>query len=268
MEKAMEGAMGGARAFVAVSVRLRDWQFSRTVRRHQGVTFEYYAVDMDQDQMKRIFTDDDRMLAFFVDKAGRPLPHAFYRQVVVDGAAAQEMSSFSVLGRQYLDPRLTDPQEDWLVAHEMAHQFWGNLVTCADWSHFWLNEGLTVFMVAAYKEQRWGRQAYDRELKLAHGAHETAIEVGFDVPLAFKGEYPSLGVKRAITYSKGMLFLDTLRETVGDRSFWTALKKLTLRFAGRAVLSQDFQKIFAAETDKDLSKLFDEWVYIDRRHAR
>jgi len=95
------------------------------------------------------------MLDFFVEKAGRPLPRAFYRQVVVDGDAAQEMSSFSVLGRDQLDARLTDPTEDWLIAHEMAHQFWGNLVTCGDWSHFWLDEGLTVFMVAAYKERRW-----------------------------------------------------------------------------------------------------------------
>lgn len=242
-------------------------RFSRTVRKHRGVTFEYYAAeaDMDPNRLKRLFADDDRMLDFFVERAGRPLPRSFYRQVVVDGSAAQEMSSFSVLGRQGLDARLTDPQDDWLVAHELAHQFWGNLVTCADWSHFWLNEGLTVFMVAAYKERRWGRPAYQRELQLARERHQIATDAAFDVPLAFAGEYPSLRVKRAITYSKAMLFLDRLRETMGERAFWAALRDYTRRFAGHAVRSQDFQRMFAAETDKDLSRLFDDWVYADRR---
>jgi aminopeptidase N len=240
-------------------------KFSRIARKHRGVALEYFAAGVDDTRLKRMFADDDRMLDFFVEKAGRPLPRSFYRQVVVDGDAAQEMTSFSILGRSHLDLRLTDPTEDWLVAHEMAHQFWGNLVTCADWSHFWLNEGLTVFMVAAYKERRWGRQAYEHELGLLRTRHQAAVDAKFDVPLTFGGEYPSLRMKRAIVYSKGALFVDRLRETMGERPFWAALKKYTRRFAGRAVVSQDFQRVFAAETDKDLSGLFDEWVYGRRR---
>jgi aminopeptidase N len=239
--------------------------FARTARRHHGVTFEYYAAGMTTERLARVFADDDRMLDFFVEKAGRPLPRPFYRQVVVDGGAAQEMSSLSVLGRETLEMRLAEPQEDWLVAHELAHQLWGNLVTCADWSHFWLNEGLTVFMVAAYKERRWGRPAYERELKLARERRQVAADAGFDVPLAYEGPYPSLRMKRAITYSKGMLFLDRLREIMGERSFWAGLKAYTRRFAGRAVVSRDLQRVLAAETSQDLTKLFDEWVYVDGR---
>lgn len=236
-------------------------KFSRMARTHRGVTLEYFAVGGDDAWLRRVFADDDRMLDFFVEKAGRPLPRPFYRQIVVDGGAAQEMSSFSILGQNHLDLRLVDPTEDWLVAHEMAHQFWGNLVTCADWSHFWLNEGLTVFMVAAYKEQRWGRPAYERELGLLRARHQAAVDATFDVPLTFAGEYPSLRMKRAIVYSKGALFVARLRETMGERAFWTALARYTRRFAGRAVVTQDFQRVFAAETDEDLSKLFDDWAY-------
>ncbi len=236
-------------------------RFSRTVRYHGGVTLEYFAADGDGAKLTQMFADDDRMLDFFVEKAGRPLPRAFYRQVVVEGGAAQEMTSFSVLGRGHLDLRLTDPTEDWLVAHEMAHQFWGNLVTCADWSHFWLNEGLTTFMVAAYKEQRWGRQAYERELGLFRARFQAAVAAKFDVPLTFAGEYPSLRMQRAIVYSKGALFVVRLREVMGERAFWAALGTYTRRFAGGTAVTQDFQRIFAAETNENLSKLFEEWVY-------
>ena len=116
-------------------------------------------------------------------------------------------------------------------------------------------------MVAAYKEQRWGRPAYERELKLARDRHQAAIDAGMDVPLAFAGEYPSLKIKRAITYSKAVLFLDRLRQAMGERAFWGALKRYTRRFAGGAVVSQDFERELARETDVDLSPLFRQWVY-------
>jgi aminopeptidase N len=236
-------------------------RFTRTQRAHKGVLLEYDAVGVDQARLERMFADDDRMLDFFVGKAGRSLAHSFYRQVVVDGGIAQEMTSFSVIGRDNLEPRLAKPEEDWAVAHEMAHQLWGNVVTCADWSHFWLNEGLTVFMVAAYKEERWGRAAYERELALARERYRGAVEASFDVPLAFAGAYPSLRIKRAITYSKALLFLDRLRAAMGERAFWGALKSYTRRFAGGLVRSQDFQREFAAATKVDLTPLFNEWVY-------
>jgi len=236
-------------------------RLSRTARTHRGVTLEYFAPPEDEARLQQLFADDDRMLDFFVAKAGRPLPRPFYRQVVVEGSAAQELTSLSILGRSQLEPRLQDPTEDWLVAHELAHQFWGNLVTCADWSHFWLNEGVTVFMVAAYKQQRWGEPSYERELALLRARHQWAVDANFDVPLTFGGEYPSLRLRRAIDYSKGALFVARLRDVMGERAFWAALGKYTRRFAGRAATTQDFQAVFAAETQADLSKLFEEWAY-------
>jgi aminopeptidase N len=68
-------------------------------------------------------------------------------------------------------------------------------------------------------------------------------------------------MKRAIAYNKGALFVARLREIMGERAFWAALAKYTRRFAGRAVVTQDLQQIFAAETQHDLSKLFAEWAY-------
>ena len=79
------------------------------------------------------------------------------------------------------------PAEDWLIVHELAHQWWGNSIICKDWSHFWLNEGITSFMVAAYKEKRWGRSYYEHELKLARNRYQFAVDNNFDVPLSILG---------------------------------------------------------------------------------
>jgi aminopeptidase N len=235
--------------------------FSRTVERHGRTALEYYAANVDPSMLARLFAETGEMLDFFAEKAGLPFPQPAYRQVLVEGDEAQEAAAFSILGRKTLEHRLETPDEDWAVAHELAHQYWGNLVTCADWSHFWLNEGLTVFMVGAWKEHRWGRAAYQRELDLARQRRQRAIDAGFDVPLAFAGEYPSLKLKRAIVYSKGALFLAALREAMGDASFWSALRKYTRTFAGRSVTSADFQRVFAASTPRDLRPLFEGWVY-------
>jgi aminopeptidase N len=83
-----------------------------------------------------------------------------------------------------IEPILNNAQEDWVVAHELAHQWWRNLVTCADWSQFWLNEGVVVFMTAAWKEHKHGRAAYDREMELARRRLQFAKDAGFDKPLA------------------------------------------------------------------------------------
>jgi aminopeptidase N len=211
-------------------------------------------------RLARLFAETGRMRAFFEARAGVALPGR-YTQVLVEGEEAQEASSLSFVGRAYVEPILDDPREDWAIAHELAHQWWGNLVTCASWRHFWLNEGLTVFMVAAWKERRWGRADYDREMALARARHQKAIDAGFDAPLAYGGAYPSLAMKRAIAYSKGALFLDALRRRLGERAFWAGIRRYTRAFAGRAVESRDLQRALEAASGVDLSEPFATWVY-------
>ncbi|HEX8124812.1 MAG TPA: M1 family metallopeptidase [Allosphingosinicella sp.] len=227
---------------------------------HKGVEL-VAAGDLSPGEMERRLAGTGEMLDFFKEKAGLPFPHRRYVQVVVPGGEAQEKSSFSLLGRAGLDPRLEDPKEDWLIAHELAHQYWGNLVTCESWADFWLNEGITTFMVAAWKEHKWGRAAYDREIDLARARVARVRQGGLDVPLTYAGEYPSLGARRAITYSKGALFMDALRRELGEEAFWAGLKRFTRENAGRSATSRDFERAYRESSGRDLSPLFEEWVY-------
>ncbi len=221
----------------------------------------YLGVNQDQAALAKKFKDSARMLDFFEDKAGMPLPHPIYTQVLVPGGAAQEASSFSLIGTRMLDPILEDPQEDWVIAHEMAHQWWGNLITCATWDELWLNEGVTVFMTAAWKQHRWGDAAYQRELVLLRQRWQDAKDIGFDKPLSWTGEYPSLKIKRAIHYSKGALFLNTLRDELGEQTFWDGLRRYSREHAGRSVVAGDLQAAMEKSAGRSLQALFDAWVY-------
>lgn len=236
-------------------------KFQRASEMASGVELAYYGIGNDPATLLRKFAVSKDMHAFLRDKAGVPMPHATYRQVLVPGGAAQEMTSLSVIGTDMLDPILADPHEDWVIVHEMAHQWWGNLITCRDWNDFWLNEGLTVFMVAAYKEQRWGPAAYAGEMALARKRYQHALDAGFDKPLSFAGEYPTLRLRRAISYSKGALFIDALRRELGDATFWAGLRRYTQDNAGRSVTSGDFQAAMEKAAGRSLAGIFAQWVY-------
>ena len=221
----------------------------------------YLALGDDEAAVRRKFQDSARMLAFFEDKAGLPLPQPAYTQVLLPGAAAQEASSFSFIGHEMLEPITDDPKEDWVIAHEMAHQWWGNLITCASWRELWLNEGLVSFMTAAWKQQRWGEADYQRELTLARQRWQRAQEAGFDKPLSWAGDYPRLGLKRAIQYSKGLLFFDALRQELGEDVFWAGLRRYTREQFGRSVTAHELQAAFESSAGRSLQPLFDRWVY-------
>jgi len=201
------------------------------------------------------------MVEFYRAVAGVPFPHATYTQLLVHGAAAQEGAGFAILGDDVVRPVLADPQEDWAIAHELAHQYWGNLLTCAEWSEFWLNEGLATFMAAAWKQQRWGEVQYQREIATATERWSRAREAGWDRPLAFAGVYPDLRTRRAIQYSKGMLLFVELRRMLGEDLFWRGIRSYTRAHAGGVVASADLQRAFEAEGAQGVGTLFAEWVY-------
>src|SRR6185369_5315567 len=110
--------------------------------------------------LRRLFRDSSDMMAFFQARAGVPYPGTSYTQALVARTVGQEMSGLSILSDDYGRAVLADDHEISLIAHELAHQWWGNGVTCAGFTHFWLNEGFATFMAAAYLEQRFGRDAY------------------------------------------------------------------------------------------------------------
>lgn len=236
-------------------------RFARASERVGSARLTYQSDVADAAELKRRFASTRAMVRFLSDKAGVPLPVAEYNQLLVKGDEAQEAATYSVIGVDALPTRAGDPGEDWAIVHELAHQWWGNLVTCASLRDFWLNEGVTTFMTAAWKEHRYGRAAYDAELDIARARLEKARAAGFDKPLAWGGTYPSLGTRRAVQYSKGALFMAHLRDTLGEAAFWSGLRRYTRAHAGGTVTSIDLQRAMEAASGRKLDRLFAVWVF-------
>lgn len=211
--------------------------------------------------LEAAFAGTPAIAAFFAGKAGVPLPDRHFTQVLVPADEAQEAAGFSLIGAASLENDRKAPASAWLVPHEMAHQWWGNLVTCATWRDLWLDEGVTVFMTAAWQQRLSGDDAYRKMLDIARARVERARTAGYDKPLAWDGTYPSLGLRRAIQYSKGALFLATLRETLGDDAFWKGLRLFTQSHAGGTVTSRDFETAMETASGRDLAPLFKTWVF-------
>lgn len=238
-------------------------RFTRVVERAGSKRLTYLSDTADAGELKRRFAETREAVAFLSAKTGVPLPVADYGQLLVEGNEAQEAATYSVLGTAVLPTTPNEPSEDWAIVHELTHQWWGNLITCETLKDFWLNEGITTFMTAAWKEHRYGRVAYEAELNVARSRLEKARATGFDKPLAWDGTYPTLGIRRAIHYSKGALFMAQLRSTLGDVAFWSGLRRYTRDHAGGTVTSIDLERAMEASSGRDLRPLFAEWVFGD-----
>lgn len=235
-------------------------RFPRHTERTAAGTLTYLDGTAASADLPHRFAQSPAIAAFLADKAGLPLPDRSYTQLLVPGEEAQETAGFSLIGQAELDAEAADPTTAWIVTHEMAHAWWGNLVTCASWRDFWLNEGLATFMVAAWQEHAHGPAAYQAELANARRRVERVRAQGYDKPLAWPGKYPTLGARRAVQYCKGALFLAHLREQLGDAAFWAGIRSYTRRHAGGTVTSADFQRAMQQATPRDLAPLFAEWV--------
>jgi aminopeptidase N len=209
------------------------------------------------------------MLRFLRVHLGAPFPGAEYTQIFVKGDAAQEAAGLSLLSAGALDDVRKDPTEDWIFSHELAHQWFAWLVPCADFSDFWLNEGFATFLVAAVKEERWGKAAYDREIGLWRKRSARVHAEGHDAPLSLSPPGAPTHVPpkeselqpRGVTYSRGALVLDRLRSELGDTVFWDGIRRYVKDRAGKSARSEDLRAALEAASGRDLRPFFATWVY-------
>ena len=230
--------------------------------KRRNVELRYLATNYSEVEVRRIFRDTPDMLDFFERRAGVKYADRMYTQVLAAGGVEQEMSSFTALKEAYGKQLLDNEQDLWLAAHEFAHQWWGNMVTCRDWNHFWLNEGIANFMAATYLEHRFGRAIYLREIERYRASYEKVRAAGKDKSLVFPDWLRPTREDRILVYDKGALVLHLLREEMGERAFWNGLRIFTQRHFGKSVVTSDFVTAMEEAHGKSLAKFFAQWVYL------
>jgi aminopeptidase N len=240
-------------------------RFRIVTERRGQVQLRYLATQFSDQELSRIFRDTKDMISFYEERAGVRYANSIYTQVLAPGGIDQEMSGFAVINEGYGREVLANERDVWLGAHELAHQWWGNMVTCRDWNHFWLNEGVATFMAAAYKEHRFGRTEYLREIEANRVSYQKVRDAGKDRPLVFPDWLNPTSEDRTLVYDKGSYVLHVLREELGERDFWAGIRQYTRRYFGKSVTTPDFQKAMEQASGKDLTNFFAKWVYLTKR---
>jgi len=199
------------------------------------------------------FDRTPQMLEVFTELFG-PYPFEVYGVLVVDSlvGVALEQQTMSLFGQDFL--RRGVPFDD-IVAHELAHQWFGNHVTLAEWDDIWLNEGFATYAQYLYFE------AIDPDYDIDF---EVGLLTQFDpaiISTPVPGDPGAQDLFAPTVYFRGALTLHALRRTIGDDAFFTAVRAYVERFGGDNVTTEDFVAIVEEIHGSSLDEFFDDWLF-------
>ena len=212
----------------------------------------------------RSFDKTPAMMAYFSERIGYRYPWPKYAQICVDeyGWGGMEHTSATTLNLNTLhDERAhADVSSINLVAHELAHQWWGDLLTCKDWGEIWLNESFATYFATLWTEhdEGWDEAAWARH-------HEAENYFGEDARyrrsiVNYKYNAP-MNVFDSHAYPKGGRVLHMLRFELGDEQFWRALRRYAEVNQFRTVETADLRIAIEDATGQGLNWFCDQWLY-------
>jgi len=201
-------------------------------------------------RLKMILDKTTDMLKIFSDLFGLyPFINEKYGHAEFDWSGGMEHQTVSSMGR--FDERI--------IAHELAHQWFGDKITCKDWHHIWLNEGFATYSEALYMEAKYGKQYYD---KIIRNKMNRVLGVSGSV---YCKDITSISriFSSNLSYDKASLVLHMLRGIVGDANFFMILKTYIAspELAYSTAETKDFLKIAEDVSGMNLDYFFQEWIY-------
>jgi aminopeptidase N len=227
----------------------------------RGREVSYYVPVGKRDAVARTFGRTPAMIDYFSRRFGIDYPWEKYAQVVVEQFTAGGMentSATTLTDTCLLDERaLLDGDSDDLISHELAHQWWGDLVTCRDWAHVWLNEGFASYCEVLWEEHRRGADTAAYEL-LDQAAR--AVEGGKDRPVVDR-RYPNPESQfDARAYPKGSWVLHMLRHRLGEDAFWKGMQAYGTENRYKSVETGDFRRVMERVSGRSLERFFYDWT--------
>ena len=229
-----------------------------------GVPILYYVPPGKEADAREVFKNTPDMMRLFSEKTGIRYPYAKYSQVVVQDfifGGMENVSATTLTDSALLDARARlDNDADGLLAHEIAHQWFGDLLTCRDWSHGWLNEGFATFMELLYTEHNKGRDEFLYSLR--NEMDNYLREAGqYKRPIVTNVYNEPIDLFDRHFYEKGGIVLNMLRACLGETLFWKAIQRYAASRRGTNVVTQDLQRAIEEATGRNLDWFFDQWVY-------
>lgn len=224
--------------------------------RWRDVPLEYYVSPEDVPNARRLFGVTPDMMESFTRLTGVKYPWAKYSQATVtDFIGGMENVNATTLVDWIPDPRayLDRPwYRQTLIPHELAHQWFGNLVTTENWSNYWLNEGMAEFMVGQYWGTKQGNYAED-DFYLDEYRRYLSGDSRRRVPLA---SFNSNNV-----YTKGALVLEMLKKQLGSGRFWASMNRYLVRHSYANATSNSLRQAVLDATGQNLDWFWEQWIY-------
>ena len=232
-----------------------------------GVPVQYYVEKGREADARRALGRTPQMLRFFSERTGIPYPYAKYAQVLVRDFifGGMENISATTLTDSILHGRRTAPDvqdnADGLVAHELAHQWFGDLLTCRDWAHGWLNEGFATYFDALFAEHHRGVDAFRYEMRQNADIYLRDDASRYRRPVVSNTYNEPIDLFDRQFYEKGSWVLHMLRFELGEELFWKAIRHYAAKHKHTSVTTPDFQRAIEEATGRNLDGFFDQWVY-------
>jgi aminopeptidase N len=245
-------------------VSLACGEFDEEHDRVGNLSVDYYVPKGEGVHIRRSLGRTPQMIRLFEEKLGTPFPWAKYAQVVVSDflfGGMENTSATTLFDRVLLDERAAlDVDMDSLVAHELAHQWFGDLVTCRDWSHAWLNEGFATYFEHVWREHAEGIDAYDYGLERDLDVYLDEERERYRRPIVTNVWSAPIDLFDRHLYQKGALMLHALRMRLGEGAFWRGIRTYLGRMRGRSAETRDLMRAVEDATGRSLEAFFDQWL--------
>jgi aminopeptidase N len=205
------------------------------------------------------------MVKFFSEQIGLKYPYGKYAQTTVRdfGGGMENISATTQTDNMIHDARTElDANTDDLQAHELAHQWFGDYVTCRDWSDIWLNEGFATYFQALWDEHKSGGDDFlYSDVKANQDAYLAAWKQGNRRPIVTKNyAYPD-AVFDTYAYQGGGAVLHMLRQNLGEDNWWRAINYYLRKYANQPVETEQLRIAIEESTGQAMDWFFDEWLY-------
>ncbi len=205
------------------------------------------------------------MVRFFSEKTGVRYPYAKYAQTMVRNfpGGMENVSATTMTDNLIHDRRAElDQTSDALEAHELAHQWFGDYVTCREWSDVWLNESFATYFQALWDEHALGRDEFlYADVRGNQDEYLKAWSHGLRRPVVTKNYRDPEAVFDAYAYPRGGAVLHMLRAVLGEENWWRAIHHYLTKYARQPVETAQLRVAIEEATGQSLDWFFDEWVY-------
>ena len=238
--------------------------FVKVTASHGDLPLGYYVEKGFEKGAAKVFASTPEMISYFESRLGVPFPWQKYDQIVVRDfvSGAMENTTASIFMEELLldEREALDSEWDYIIAHELFHQWFGDLVTAESWSNLTLNEAFANYSEYLWNEKRYGQDQAD--LKLVVEKEGYFAEAEMDPKKLIRFNYADAeDLFDAHSYNKGGLVLHMLRRQLGDAAFFKGLNLYLTKHAFQAVEAHDLRLAMEQVSGQDLNGFFNQWFF-------